>query len=118
MPEILYMPMIYIRLHTTDPYYNLAVEEFLLRHSDEDVFMLWQNEPTVVIGKNQNAYAEVNLDYAKEHKIPYSSLRKRLKTICTHEKIHPQYQKKIKATWVWHKVLLVIFVTLSKVKML
>ncbi len=69
MPEILYMPMIYIRLHTTDPYYNLAVEEFLLRHSDEDVFMLWQNEPSVIIGKNQNAYAEVNLAYAKERGI-------------------------------------------------
>lgn len=69
MPEILYMPMIYIRLHTTDPYLNLAIEEYLLRHSNEDVFMLWQNEPSVVMGKNQNAYAEINLAYAKEHGI-------------------------------------------------
>ena len=58
--------MIYIRLRTTDPYYNLAVEEYLLRHTEEDVFMLWQNVSTVVIGKNQNAYAEVDLAYAKE----------------------------------------------------
>lgn len=69
MPEILYMSMKYIRLHTTDPYYNLAVEEYLLRHSDEDIFMLWQNEPSVILGKNQNAYAEVNLAYAKERGI-------------------------------------------------
>lgn len=48
-----------------DPYYNLACEEYLLRYSDEDVFMLWQNEPTVVLGKNQNIYAEVNLDYTE-----------------------------------------------------
>lgn len=48
-----------------DPYYNLACEEYLLRYSDEDIFMLWQNEPTVVLGKNQNIYAEVDLDYTE-----------------------------------------------------
>jgi lipoate-protein ligase A len=61
--------MKYLRLNTTDPYYNLAVEEFLFSHTDEDVFMLWQNASTVVIGKNQNAYAEVDLDYARTNKI-------------------------------------------------
>lgn len=61
--------MKYIRLTTTDPYYNLAVEEFLFSHTTEDVFMLWQNAPTVVIGKNQNAYAEVDLEYAKSNQI-------------------------------------------------
>ena len=49
-------------LTTTDPHYNLAVEEYLFRNEREDVCMLWQNEPTVVIGKNQNAFAEVALD--------------------------------------------------------
>lgn len=58
--------MKYIRLYTTDPYYNLAVEEYLFRHAEDDVFMLWQNEPSVIVGKNQNTYAEVNLDYARE----------------------------------------------------
>ena len=53
-------------LETHDPYYNLAVEEYLFSQTDDDVFMLWQNEPCVVIGKNQNAYAEVNIDKAKE----------------------------------------------------
>lgn len=61
--------MKYIRLHTTDPYYNLAVEEYLFRHADTDIFMLWQNAPSVIIGKNQNAYAEVFLDHAKKHGI-------------------------------------------------
>ena len=57
--------MKYLRLKTTDPYYNLAVEEYLLRQSEDDCFMLWQNTPSVIIGKNQNAYTEVELDYAR-----------------------------------------------------
>ncbi|MBQ2999030.1 MAG: lipoate--protein ligase [Clostridia bacterium] len=64
--------MKYYRLKTTNPYENLAVEEFLLRTADDDVFMLWQNEPTVVIGKNQNAYAEVDLAAAREKGIHVS----------------------------------------------
>ena len=58
--------MKFLKLTSTDPYYNLAVEEFLFSHTDEDVFMLWQNASTVVIGKNQNAYAEVDLKFAEE----------------------------------------------------
>ena len=61
--------MKYVRLKTTDPYLNLAIEEHLFNTADDDIFMLWQNEPTVVIGKNQNAYAEVDLAYAKENGI-------------------------------------------------
>lgn len=61
--------MKFIRLHTTDPYYNLAVEEYLFLHSEDDVFMLWQNDRTVVIGKNQNVYAELDVDYAREQGI-------------------------------------------------
>jgi len=61
--------MKFIRLESKDPYYNLAVEEYLFENIDEDIFMLWQNDKTVVIGKNQNAYAEVNLPFAKENNI-------------------------------------------------
>lgn len=61
--------MKYIRLNTTDPYYNLAVEEYLFGNAEDDVFMLWQNAPSVIVGKNQNIYAEVDLDYAKENGI-------------------------------------------------
>lgn len=58
--------MKFLNLKTTDPYRNLAIEEYLFLQSDEDVLMLWQNEPTVVIGKNQNAYAELALDVIRE----------------------------------------------------
>ena len=51
---------------STDPAFNLAVEEMLLLRENEDVFFLWQNRHTVVIGRNQNAWAEVDLPEAEK----------------------------------------------------
>ncbi len=59
---------IYIN-ESTDPYYNLAAEEYLLCHTSGDIFFLWRNSPTVVIGKNQNAFAEIDTRFTKEHNI-------------------------------------------------
>ncbi len=53
----------------TDPYFNLAAEEYLLDNVPGELFMLWRNEPSVIIGKNQNAYAELNLEFIREHNI-------------------------------------------------
>lgn len=61
--------MKFLILKTNDPTVNLATEEYLFNTTDDDLFMLWQNEPTVVIGKNQNAYAELNMDYIKNNNI-------------------------------------------------
>ena len=61
--------MKFLLLNSHDPYLNLAVEEYMFKNSDDDVFMLWQNEKTVVIGKNQNAYAEINTDFVTENGI-------------------------------------------------
>ena len=51
-----------------DPYYNMAFDEFVLERMDlpSPVFYLWRNRPSVIIGMNQNAYAEVNIPYLEE----------------------------------------------------
>lgn len=53
----------------TDAYFNLATEEYLLKNFSEDIFMLWQNEPSVIVGKYQNVKAEINLDFVKQNHI-------------------------------------------------
>ena len=50
-------------------YYNLAAEEYLIDNFDEDIVMLWRNDNTVVVGKNQNTIEEVDSRYVEEHDI-------------------------------------------------
>ncbi len=52
-----------------NPFQNLAMEEFLVKNYSENIFMLWQNEATVVVGKHQNALAEINHQFLEENKI-------------------------------------------------
>jgi len=56
-------------LKTTDAAINLATEEFLLKNTEEDVFMLWQNEKAIVCGKHQNTLSEINYPYCIENNI-------------------------------------------------
>lgn len=54
----------------TDPYLNIAAEEYYVKHSTNDICMLWINDRSVIIGKHQNAYAEINYPYLKANNIP------------------------------------------------
>jgi len=62
--------MLIINRSQTDPYFNIAAEEYLLKNMEEDCFMLWQNEPSIIVGKHQNTLAEINYSFVKENNIP------------------------------------------------
>lgn len=49
--------------NNTNPYYNLALEEYLLKEKEYDcnLFYVWRNEPSIVFGRNQNPYNEINM---------------------------------------------------------
>ena len=53
----------------TNPYFNLASEEYLLKCFQEDVFLLYRNTPSIVVGKHQNTLAEINLPFVQEQEI-------------------------------------------------
>ena len=63
--------MRYLKNTSTNPYYNMAFDEYCLESLpiDEPVFFLWQNRPAVIVGFNQEVNTEVNLDYLKENGI-------------------------------------------------
>jgi lipoate-protein ligase A len=61
--------MRYIHNTHTDAAFNLAAEEWLLRHTDEDIFMLWRNDKAVIVGRNQNSAAEIDEAYIRENGI-------------------------------------------------
>jgi lipoate-protein ligase A len=55
----------------TDPRLNLAFEEYLLRHvqNEEPLFIFYINEPSVIIGRNQNTIEEIDPDYVNANRI-------------------------------------------------
>lgn len=59
-----------LTLGSTDPFFNLSAEEYFLCEKDENFFLLWQNEPCIVIGRNQNAADEINGDYVRTRSLP------------------------------------------------
>lgn len=62
--------MIFIKRTETDPWFNIAAEEYLLKNRREDIVALWQCAPAVIIGKHQNAMAEVNPEWILKKDIP------------------------------------------------
>lgn len=62
--------MIFIDRTETNPYFNIAAEEYILHNFKEDVLMLWESKDAVVLGKHQNAYAEINYPFMVNSRIP------------------------------------------------
>mgnify|MGYP001405686659 FL=1 len=63
--------MIYIKNDDNRPQFNLALEQYVFENLDQfdEIFLLWINEPSIIVGKNQNTIQEINLDYIKENNI-------------------------------------------------
>lgn len=61
-----------IKAVSTVPSFNLAWEEYILKnkYQGDDIFFLWQNTPSIIVGRNQNIYREINLDYTFNHHLP------------------------------------------------
>ena len=62
--------MLCLNLRSTDPFFNLALEEILLKNRKENFLILGINDPSVVIGKHQVPHREVNTRFVTEQGIP------------------------------------------------
>ena len=62
--------MLLIDSPSQNAYFNIASEEYLLKKfTTEDLFLLYVNAPSIIVGKFQNTLAEINLEYVKEKEI-------------------------------------------------
>lgn len=61
--------MLFFQSRTNNPGINLATEEYLFHEIKDDVFMLWQNDRSIILGQYQNAYEEINMERAAEKHI-------------------------------------------------
>ena len=60
----------YMETGSTDPTYNLAFEEYVLTHRGEgEYLLLWQNDNTIVVGRNQNTAQEIDPAFVEQHHI-------------------------------------------------
>lgn len=63
--------MKYIVNNSNDPSFNIALEEYCFKNLTQfdEIFFLWINQPTIVVGKHQNAIEEINASYVKDNNI-------------------------------------------------
>ena len=63
--------MIYHVSNTNDTAFNIALEEYCFKNlrDQDEIFLLWINEPSIIVGKYQNTIEEINTEYTREHGI-------------------------------------------------
>lgn len=62
--------MLFVENPSLDPYFNIAAEEYLMRHFEKEITMIWRSNASVIVGKHQNTLAEINLPYVVKQNIP------------------------------------------------
>ena len=62
---------VYIEVSTTDPAFNLALEEYVFEKmpKDREYFLTWRNDNAIIVGRHQNTAAEINEEFVKEKNI-------------------------------------------------
>ncbi|MBI5539766.1 MAG: lipoate--protein ligase [Bacteroidia bacterium] len=58
--------MIEVLNNSLNPYFNIACEEYIIKNFSQDCFVLWQNSPSVIVGKHQNTFAEIDNNFVNE----------------------------------------------------
>ncbi len=63
--------MKYIHTESVNPYFNLALYEYVMKHLDisEEYLLVFENENSVIVGRHQNTFAEINMDYIEKHNV-------------------------------------------------
>lgn len=61
--------MIYVINNSDNCFFNHAAEKYLMNKFDDEIFMLWINKPSILIGRNQNTLTEINFDYVNANNI-------------------------------------------------
>ncbi len=64
------MNMLILDSPSEDPRFNIAAEEYLLKETDHDYAFFYIDGPSIIIGKHQNAWAEINLPWTRRNNIP------------------------------------------------
>lgn len=64
--------MYYLLNKSIDPYYNIALEEYIFSNAifNDDVILIWRNDKSIYMGKNQNPYTEVTHNLIELNNIP------------------------------------------------
>jgi len=61
--------MLVIKSPSRNAYFNIASEEYLLKTIQEDVFLIYINDPAIIVGKHQNTIAEINKPFVEANGI-------------------------------------------------